>query len=1224
MAEGAAEITRLKAAGFSDSEISQWVDEQRQTMSAAGFAAPEIDKHFGYKEPELAETRKYIEETVAGYGFGGMTDISGMPDLSAGLMPEAVSQPKAAPTTPGQPQETDFFSALNRGFGSSVTGLQIRKTLPQDLTPEEATFANRIAFMVGQMGGDFPYMVAGAAASLPFAAATGPAAPAVVSGGAFAVPAGLRKAYVSSIQKGEIQDFEDWYTRTAAVGIEFAKGFTIGAASRGAGQVVSGALPAVTAPVIRTTADLGTEIATMATLGRTLEGQMPQVTDFTDAAILLGGVKAGAKVATKLQNIYAETGKKPLDILRDANADPTYKQTILADNAEVLLAPERPAKEVAVVSPVELKTPEQPKIPETLSDAQKEILGRVKSSEKTVELPKGSEVYTDYVDRLHPLKVFTEALGGKDIPADKNPYEMARLTAGNVGRADAFLEYGTTNFSNLERTGPSLKAILAPVRNDIDAFKAYAIAERAIELEGRGISSGFNIEAARKVVEESGGKFKESFRQLVEYQNAVTKYLLDSGVISKESYDMMLEANKSYVPFFRVLDDTGRPSKTAGLNVRNPIKGIRGADLDIVDPIESIVKNIYLFMDIAEKNRVMTAMVDLAAKAPEGQSFMVKADRPAKPIEVSKAEIGKVLKEHGIDPAEAEAFTIFRKNGFQLGPDEVAVFKDGKREIYKVDPDIAEAVRGMDQGSVNLLTKIFAAPARLLRAGVTLSPEFMARNAIRDQMVAFIQGNGYVPIFDAMLGLKAIIKQEDVYYKWLMSGGANSAMVAMDRNYIKSNVLGLSKETGIYDTALNVVKSPIEALRVASELIENSTRVGAFKRKLGEGNTLEDLYRAGFESREVTLDFAKMGSKMKAMNMITAFLNARVQGYDKLIQTLREKPLETAVKGVATITIPSLLLWWQNKDDERYINLPAWQKDMFWIVLTDKEIYRIPKPFEYGLIFGSMPERMLAAYFAKRPKKELEEFGKSLFESAAIDVIPTAAKPVIEQWANKSFFTDRPIISYELEKQLPEYQYTPTTNLLVRKLSEGFASVANATGLEWLKFNETTSPVVMENYIRGWTGTLGPMALNLSERALIKAGVIPDPVRPEDTLADVPFVKAFVVRYPSMDAKPITEFYDRYKKFEKFENTIRAQARAGNADAIEREIGLDFYTQFGTSPKGIREMLSQQARIVRNIYRDPAMTREEKRQAVDQTYYLMINTARFGVEMMDQLKERGR
>lgn len=1218
MAEGAAEIERLKQAGFSDAEITGWVDEQRQNMSSAGFAAPDIDKYFGFKEPELAETRKYIEETIGTYGFGGM------PDLSGGALPESVSFAGRTPVTPEQPQETDFFTALDRGFGASVTGLQIRKTLPEELTPEESKFANRIAFLVGQTIGDIPYMVAGAAASLPFAAATGPAAPAVISGGAFGVPAGLRKAYINSIQKGEIQDFEDWYTRTAAVGLEFAKGFTIGAASRGAGQVVSGALPVATAPVVRTTVDLGTEIATMATLGRTLEGQMPQVTDFTDAAVLLGGVKAGAKVATKLQNIYAETGKKPLDILRDANADPAYKQAILAENTDVLLAPERPAKEVAVTTPVELKAPEAPKIPETLSEAQKEILGRVKSSEKTFEFPKGSEVYADYVDRLHPLKVFTEAIGGKDIPADTNPYVLARLTAGNVGRADAFLENGIRDFKTLERVGPSLKEVLSPVREDIEAFKAYAIAERALELEGRGITSGFNVETARKVVAESGEKYKTAFKQLVEYQNATTKYLLDSGVISKESYDVMLEANKSYVPFFRVLDDTGRPVKTAGLNVRNPVKGIRGADLDIIDPIESIVKNIYLFTDIAEKNRVMTAMVDLAAKAPEGESFMVKVDRPARPIEVSKAEIGKVLKEHGIDPADAEAFTIFRRNGFQLGPDEVAVFKDGKREIYKVDPDIAEAIRGMDQGSVNLLTKIAAAPAQLLRAGVTLSPEFMARNAIRDQMVAFIQGNGYVPIFDAMIGFKDVVTKSDTYYDWLMSGGANSTMVSMDRNYIKSNVLGLAKETGIYDSTVNVIKSPIEALRVASELIENSTRVGAFKRTAGQGNTLADLYKAGFEARDITLDFAKMGSKMKAMNMITAFLNARVQGYDKLIQTITEKPLETTIKGMATITLPSVLLWWQNTQDPRWKDIPDWQKDLFWIVMTEKNIYRIPKPFEYGLIFGSMPERMLEAYFSDRPKKELEAFGKSLFASAAIDVIPTVGKPTIEQWANKSFFTDRPIIPFELEKQLPEYQYTPSTNMLVRKLSEGFASVANATGLEWLKFNQTTSPLVIENYIRGWTGTLGPMALNLSERALIKAGVFPDPIKPEDTLSDIPFVKAFVVRYPSMDAKPITEFYDRYKKFETYENTIRAQAKAGNADAVEREMSLDFYTQFGTSPKGIREMLSQQARIIRNITKDPNLSPAEKRQSIDQTYYLMINSARFGVEMMDQLKERGR
>ena len=1215
MAEGAAEIQRLKSAGFSDAEINDWLVDQRQTMSSAGFAAPEIDKYFGRKEPELTETRKYIEQTVATPFFGGMSDVS------ASMMPEGVGLIDMTPRE-AQPQEVDFVTALNRGFGASVTGIQIRKRMPEELSPEEAKFANRIAYLVGQTVGDLPYMAGGAIASLPFAAASGPAAPAVVSGAAFAVPAGLRKAYINSLQKGEVQDLEDYLTRVGSVGIEFGKAFATGAASRGAGQLASGALPVATAPVIRTTVDLGTEIATMATLMRTFEGQMPQVTDFTDAAVLLGGVKASTKIASKLQTIYADTGKKPLDILRDASADPAYKQVILADNTEALVAPERPASPVVVLKPEPLPEPVQPKIPETLSDAQKEILGRVRSSEKTVELPKGSELYTDFVDRLHPLKVFTEALGGKDIPDSQNPYTMARLTAGNVGRADVFLESGVRDFNTLEKVGSGLKEILNPVRQDIDAFKAYAISQRALELESRGITSGFNVEAARKVVAESKDKFDPAFKQLTEYLNQTTKYLVDSGVISKETYDVMLEANKSYVPFYRALDDTGRPSKTAGLNVRNPVKAIRGADLDIVDPIESIVKNIYLFTDIAEKNRVMTAMVNLSEKAPEGQSFMVKADRPARPVEVSKAEIGKVLKEHGIDLAEAEAFTIFRRNGFQLGPDEVAVFRDGKREVYKVDPDIADAIKGMDQGSANLLTRIMAAPARLLRAGVTLSPDFMARNTIRDQFVAFIQGNGYVPIFDAMLGFKDIITKSDNYYNFLMSGGANSAMVSLDRNYIKSKILGLSRETGIIDSTVNVIKSPIEALRVASELIENSTRVGAFRRTAGKGNTLDDLYRAGFEAREVTLDFAKMGSKMKAMNMITAFLNARVQGYDKLIQTLRERPLETTVKGVATITLPSVLLWWQNSQDPRWKDIPDWQKDLFWIVMTKDTIYRIPKPFEYGLIFGSLPERMLEAYFSERPKKELDAFGKSLFEATAVDVIPTFAKPVIEQFANKSLFTDRPLITYELEKQLPEYQYTPTTSLLVRKVSEGFASVANATGIEWLKFNETASPVIMENYIRNWTGTLGPLALNLSERALIKAGVLPDPVKPEDTLSDIPFVKAFVVRYPSMDAKPITEFYERYKKFEKVENTIRSQAKAGNADALEREMSLDFYTQYAVSPKGIREMMSQQARVIRNITKDPNLSPKEKRQAIDQQYYLMINTARTGVEIMDTLKDK--
>lgn len=34
--------------------------------------------------------------------------------------------------------------------------------------------------------------------------------------------------------------------------------------------------------------------------------------------------------------------------------------------------------------------------------------------------------------------------------------------------------------------------------------------------------------------------------------------------------------------------------------------------------------------------------------------------------------------------------------------------------------------------------------------------------------------------------------------------------------------------------------------------------------------------------------------------------------------------------------LPSVLLWFANKDDERVQQLPQWQRDMFWIVPTDR------------------------------------------------------------------------------------------------------------------------------------------------------------------------------------------------------------------------------------------------------------------------------------------------
>jgi hypothetical protein len=77
-------------------------------------------------------------------------------------------------------------------------------------------------------------------------------------------------------------------------------------------------------------------------------------------------------------------------------------------------------------------------------------------------------------------------------------------------------------------------------------------------------------------------------------------------------------------------------------------------------------------------------------------------------------------------------------------------------------------------------------------------------------------------------------------------------------------------------------KSPLEVLRIASELMENATRMGEFKRAMaGEAGTKADIQAAGFESREVTLDFQRIGAQTRGLNMIAAFMNAGLEGLDR-------------------------------------------------------------------------------------------------------------------------------------------------------------------------------------------------------------------------------------------------------------------------------------------------------------------------------------------------------
>ena len=819
-----------------------------------------------------------------------------------------------------------------------------------------------------------------------------------------------------------------------------------------------------------------------------------------------------------------------------------------------------------------------------------------------------SRLYEQTIDDLYPIAILVRKLAnGEKIDAHLDPYKAARFSPAAAAKANLFLDFEVRRFGSTEVVGPGLRQIMRPLRGRIREFRAYATARRALELNERGISVGVDLAKAAELVKLAGPEFATAFRLTVEFQNNVLAYLRDSGVLSDITFNKILKANKDYIPLFRLFDTKTSPGLGTGLRTRDPLRKIKGSERDIIDPLESIVKNTYLYIQLAERNTVGVKMVELAeSHGGTGVGSLVrKVEAPTKPIKASKSELAKVAEdakaEFGIE-FTLEELTLFRADTLRPTNTQIVVFRKGKREIYEVGPDVGRAMNGMDSQSANLFLLMLSVPAKTLRAGAILNPEFFVKNLERDTVAATVFSTaGFRPVFDTILGGLSLITKDTAFRDWMMSGGANATLVSLDRRYLQHSLRAFTKESGLFERGINVARSPLEILRIASELVENSTRLGAFKRKTrGERRgdprrrDPKSIAEGGFESREVTQDFARMGSSMRALNMISAFLGARVGGYDRLIRAFLDNPVRSTALATATITVPSILLWLRNHDDPRYIKLPPWQKHAFWIILTDEHIYRIPKPFTLGLVFGTFPEILLDAFLKDNPDSHTD-IVKALSDAAATDIgglstlLPTAVTPIIESSANYSFFRDMPLIPSRLERLLPQEQYTPYTTQLARALGQ---LTGPTIGL---------SPLEIENYVRQWSGGLGTKALHIADKVLREAGVVPDPPRADDTLADMPVVRAFMIRDPSPNTQQINEFYEKTEELERIMNTyikMLHEGRVLEADQILR----------GKTPLDIaflqdaRRTVSEQAALARLIDADPTMPGAQKRQLIDKVY----------------------
>ena len=1260
---GAHLVNQLVEGGYPPEEIQKFVAGRRIQLANGGYSEGEINTFFGNPPFDDAPLRKVLEEPIA----------------------EAAAQKEG--------EEFTFGDAFTAGFQNSIAGMLKREKVPDVSVPENSGLTKRLLSSATTLGLDVPVFVGGfflgAGAGLP----SGPGALATGTASAFALPAGLRSVMMDKYENGEVQSFGQFWDRLSMTMIDTTKGFITGA-SVGA---VGAAGAALAVPKAITVAG---EVVTMVSVGAGLEGQIPEPLDFVEAGILIGGLRGGVAgtraAASKFRNVYAKTGKQPKEVIEDAKSDPSIledmesvKHPVPRSYKELETEPAAPAKPEPSKQ-AERRTAQDRRIAarggaerrhvERLAELERDPIPKVdrrqearRNAERLLELEREeaareptiepsvpekavldrisvgkkdkprrttlSDLYTDWVDGLHPLKKAVDAMReGAELDIADNAYKLARLHVGSAAKADHFLEFSPFKFETFERVGRPLKEVLEPVKNDLDPLRAYLVAKRTLELSEREIETGISTATAKKVVSKNAAKMEPIRKELKQYQDSVLLYVRDSGLISEKAFKSMQEANRDYVPFFRVMEDGPASGIGKSLKTRNPIKLIKGSEREIVDPLESIIKNTYVYIALAERNEIGQAFIRLAEESPRGSEFAVKAKKQLQKTVISDKEVQKLLKQFregkGIKLSkEQEAlfqealdgeFSVFRARALAPGKDQIAVYRDGKRAVWDIDSKVYESFSAGDAATAGALTRLLGAPARTLRAGAIFSPEFIARNPVRDQLSAFIFSSaGFKPYVDFSRGVFSLAKKDASYQGWLKSGGPQATMVSLDRRYLQKNIRSILKQTSLGERARNVVKSPLEILRILSEASEQATRIGEFKRverkELTAGTSgKEAARRAGFASREVTLDFGRIGARGRAVNQLVAFFNAQVQGVDKIVRTFKEEPTRTSARVAASITLPSVILHLLNRDEEGFGEIAQWQKDLFWVIPVEdkngKNIwYRIPKPFELGIIFGSGAERIVDSILSE-DSGAFDDFMQTMIRGATPPLVPQAVLPVIETFANRSIFLDRPIIPRNREKFLPEYQYNSYTTELTKAIGRMIAQVPG------MKRSRAASPVVIDNFIRSWTGGLGQHAINLADKALRETGVLPDRVDPTDTLADIPFIKAFAIRHPSSGAQSINDFHEAYNKRQQIIDTVRGLARAGEVEASLKEIEASGGMLANVTQ--IRQGLSDSSRFIRLVTKNPQFTADEKRQIIDFFYERMIEMAKVGNTILSEFDKQ--
>ena len=886
---------------------------------------------------------------------------------------------------------------------------------------------------------------------------------------------------------------------------------------------------------------------------------------------------------------------------------------------------------------------------------------------KVPALTYARHLYSEFINGFYGGYHLMQAMGKQGHPAEMNMSKLGAMMGRYIARTERFLtgagrltyeldgepiEITNATYAEMGLPIPAgtgdaplpVGQILDMAEGDKEALGELAVAFASLEGAGRG-KMPMTKEVAEHIIRTAHPKLIRAAMELRKYNMGLMIAAHKAGRLSLAGLRAMA-AEEWYTPFQRIVEDVNTlRSVRAETNVTQPV-GLQGrksgsGSTKVLNPVDATMEMTRRVLRSNEIGQILNAFVDTVDSLPQvvRNEILVEVSNATNPNVASiKTLADKLRKVAKLSVSDAESMMAYITGEAAYGGDKnykdalIHVYRNGELKTYRLkQPEMFNALKSLSPSEFDAFTRFMGMPARTTSKGIVYHPLFIARMAMIDSFQAYLGSKyGFRPGIDQIRGFWHAFRRSPEYQRLLDVGGPATIQSLVYVDPTKAGAATRNAGARALDTVVKNLKEMniVEAYKAIALPIAESARVGEYLRALDHGaSTLEAAYAAWDVVGNPRMQGAAYS--IRALHQMTLFSRPGLAAMDKLVKETGLGPVEPEynktrtgqflknagvparlasggtlmAKGFAGIFLPTVALWYINKDDEEIRKLrqtPSGQ--LFWFVRNPytKEIYKLRKPHVIGQMFGSVAEAWLDETQGTPQADGINMALDGFMQDASFNVLPQLGVVTYGLWANKAPGLNSPLVPNRDERLAPELQGYDRASEVARIVADELKPVSS--WVESPTLRRAMSPAGLDYVVRNLTGMLGEDLVQSVGAAVeySRSGFLP----PKE---EAPIISRLFAKYPALNVQPITDFYKRDQRVQEVANTVSYIERR-NPELLKDYIGQNMlYVVLADTHMKARQEIANMRRAIEDVKNAPdnIISKEMKRK-VEKQFVLMI------------------